>query len=160
MYQMIICTYNIPNIHKIFQMILKYTNIFQSKALQKLPKIGIIGLKINHLATLSRNGSDRQLSIITPFHLIYWFLRAKNCLKIVFSAYVETEARSFSFFYKCVAHYRWPVLKKNVGNECSIIFSDVFARWRIMYVALLLESIFTYGCRCLPTYTVNGSFSD
>jgi L-amino acid N-acyltransferase YncA len=28
---------NIPNIRKIFQMTIKYTNIFQSKALQKLP---------------------------------------------------------------------------------------------------------------------------
>jgi hypothetical protein len=30
----------------------KYINIFQSKALKNLPKMGIFGLKINHLATL------------------------------------------------------------------------------------------------------------
>jgi hypothetical protein len=34
-------------------MAIKYTNIYQSKALQNLPKIGIFGLKTNHLATLA-----------------------------------------------------------------------------------------------------------
>jgi hypothetical protein len=33
-------------------MAIKYINFFQSKALQNLPKIGIFGLKTNHLATL------------------------------------------------------------------------------------------------------------
>jgi hypothetical protein len=33
-------------------MVIKYINIFQSKALQNLPKIGIFGLKSSHLATL------------------------------------------------------------------------------------------------------------
>jgi hypothetical protein len=33
-------------------MVIKYTNIFHSKVVQNLPKIGIFGLKINHLATL------------------------------------------------------------------------------------------------------------
>jgi hypothetical protein len=32
---------------------MEYVNIFQSKALEILPKFGIFGLKINHLATLS-----------------------------------------------------------------------------------------------------------
>jgi hypothetical protein len=32
-------------------MAIKYINIFQSKALQNLPKVGIFGFKINHLAT-------------------------------------------------------------------------------------------------------------
>jgi hypothetical protein len=39
---------NIPNIHKILQMAIKYISIFQSEASQ----IGIFGLKTNHLATL------------------------------------------------------------------------------------------------------------
>jgi hypothetical protein len=43
---------DIPNGHKIFLMVIRYTNIFHSKAFQNLPKIGIFGLKINHLATL------------------------------------------------------------------------------------------------------------
>jgi hypothetical protein len=46
MYQMNTkCTkwlYNIPNLHKIFQMAIKYINIFQSKAIQNLPKSGIL----------------------------------------------------------------------------------------------------------------------
>jgi hypothetical protein len=33
-------------------MAIKYTNIFQSKALQNLPKLGFFGLKTNRLATL------------------------------------------------------------------------------------------------------------
>jgi hypothetical protein len=33
---------NIPNIRKIFQMALKYINIFPSKALQNLPKLGFL----------------------------------------------------------------------------------------------------------------------
>jgi hypothetical protein len=32
-------------------MAITYINIFQSKALQNLPKVGIFGLKSNHLAT-------------------------------------------------------------------------------------------------------------
>jgi hypothetical protein len=33
-------------------MVIKYTNIYQSKALQNLPNFGFFGLKKNHLATL------------------------------------------------------------------------------------------------------------
>jgi hypothetical protein len=33
-------------------MVIKYTNIYHSKALPNLPKFGIFGLKANHLATL------------------------------------------------------------------------------------------------------------
>jgi hypothetical protein len=33
-------------------MVLKYTKILHCKTLQNLPKIGIFGLKTNHLATL------------------------------------------------------------------------------------------------------------
>jgi hypothetical protein len=33
-------------------MVIKYTNIYHSKALQNLPKFGLFGLKTNHLATL------------------------------------------------------------------------------------------------------------
>jgi hypothetical protein len=40
-------------IHKIFQMVMKYANIFHSKALQNLPKLGIFGLKTTYLATLA-----------------------------------------------------------------------------------------------------------
>jgi hypothetical protein len=36
-------TYNIPNGHKIYQMVIKYTNIFFCKALQNLPKVGFLG---------------------------------------------------------------------------------------------------------------------
>jgi hypothetical protein len=40
------------NVRKIFQMAIKYNNIYHSEALQNLPKFGIFGLKTNHLATL------------------------------------------------------------------------------------------------------------
>jgi hypothetical protein len=36
-------------------MAIKYINIFQSKALQNLPKVGTFGFKINHLATLQKS---------------------------------------------------------------------------------------------------------
>jgi hypothetical protein len=50
----------LPNGHKIYQICsfeifrhtLKYTNIFNSKALQNLPKLVFFGLKMCHLATL------------------------------------------------------------------------------------------------------------
>jgi hypothetical protein len=50
--------YQMVNIHKIFQMTMKYITIFRSQALQNLPKSVFFGLKTNHLATLimtSRN---------------------------------------------------------------------------------------------------------
>jgi hypothetical protein len=37
-------------------MTIKYTNLFDSKALQNLPKFGFFGLKIYHLATLGATG--------------------------------------------------------------------------------------------------------
>jgi hypothetical protein len=33
-------------------MVIKYTNIYHSKAIKNLPKFGIFGLKTNHLETL------------------------------------------------------------------------------------------------------------
>jgi hypothetical protein len=36
------CSKNIPNLHKIFQMAIKYINIFLSKALQNVPKLGFL----------------------------------------------------------------------------------------------------------------------
>jgi hypothetical protein len=33
-------------------MVIKYTNVYHSKALQNVPKFGIFGLKTNHLAAL------------------------------------------------------------------------------------------------------------
>jgi hypothetical protein len=44
---------NIPNGLKIDQMTVKFTNIFHFKTLQNLPKFGLFGLKIYHLATLA-----------------------------------------------------------------------------------------------------------
>jgi hypothetical protein len=35
-----------------------YTNLFNSKALQKFTQIGIFGFKMYHLATLPRNAPD------------------------------------------------------------------------------------------------------
>jgi hypothetical protein len=43
---------NLPIDSKIYQIAIRYTNIFQYKTLQNLPKNGIFGLKRNHLATL------------------------------------------------------------------------------------------------------------
>jgi hypothetical protein len=44
---------NIPNVHKIFQMAVKYINSFQSEDLEFFSKLGFFGLKTNHLATLT-----------------------------------------------------------------------------------------------------------
>jgi hypothetical protein len=43
---------NAPNGLQIYQMVIKFTNIFHCKALQKFTQIGIFGLEIYHLATL------------------------------------------------------------------------------------------------------------
>jgi hypothetical protein len=49
-------------------MTVKYTSIFHCKALQNLPKLGFLGLKTNHLATLGWRwrASVRALSRIPP----------------------------------------------------------------------------------------------
>jgi hypothetical protein len=36
------CPLKIPNGSKLFQMVIKYTNIFDSKALQNIPKLGFL----------------------------------------------------------------------------------------------------------------------
>jgi hypothetical protein len=43
-------------------MVIKYTNIYYSKALQNLPKFGIFGLKTKHLATLFENDKIESTS--------------------------------------------------------------------------------------------------
>jgi hypothetical protein len=45
----------VPTVHKIYQMSIKYTNIFHCKTLQNLPKFELFGLKIYRLATLLFN---------------------------------------------------------------------------------------------------------
>jgi hypothetical protein len=54
---------NIPNVRKIFQIAEKLINTFQSKALQNLQWLGFFGLKINHLATLTRDLLKRGVGI-------------------------------------------------------------------------------------------------
>jgi peptidyl-tRNA hydrolase len=55
---------NIPNVCKIFQMAIKYINIFKSMALQNLPKLGVMVLKINRLATLlNRRRSVKKMRL-------------------------------------------------------------------------------------------------
>jgi hypothetical protein len=52
-------------------MSIKCINIFQSKALKNLPKLAILGLKINHLATLDANScplSGLQFLLKTYMH--------------------------------------------------------------------------------------------
>jgi hypothetical protein len=44
-------------------MAIKYINNFQSKALQNLPKLVLLGLKINHLATLEHAPKNSFLEI-------------------------------------------------------------------------------------------------
>jgi hypothetical protein len=50
-YQMII---KIPNRRKIDQVATKYTNIIPCTTLQNLPKFGLFGLELYHLATLAK----------------------------------------------------------------------------------------------------------
>jgi hypothetical protein len=51
------CQQNIPIGRKIDRMTIKCTNIFYCKTLQNLPKVGNLGLKIYHLATLLQNNT-------------------------------------------------------------------------------------------------------
>jgi hypothetical protein len=44
---------DLPNVHKTYQMAIKYTNIFHFKILQNLPKLGFLVLEIFHLTTLT-----------------------------------------------------------------------------------------------------------
>jgi hypothetical protein len=66
---------NIPNGHKIYQMAtkytkwhkigqmaIKYTNTFNTKTLQNLPKSGFFGLKLSHLATLDQYPTPTPLT--------------------------------------------------------------------------------------------------
>jgi hypothetical protein len=41
-YKMYYVVIKIPNVLKILEMVIKYINIFQSKALQNLPKLGFL----------------------------------------------------------------------------------------------------------------------
>jgi hypothetical protein len=42
-----------------YPVVIKYNNIYNSKALQNFTQSGIFGLKINHLATLHVHGANR-----------------------------------------------------------------------------------------------------
>jgi hypothetical protein len=59
-----------------FQMAIKYHNIVHSNALQILTKLGIFGLKTNHLATLLlgqvRLVSDVYILLSTIWMSIFW----------------------------------------------------------------------------------------
>jgi hypothetical protein len=44
-------------------MVIKYTKILHRKTLQNLPKLGFLGLKTNHLATLLRIGHTKMLHL-------------------------------------------------------------------------------------------------
>jgi hypothetical protein len=44
--------YNVRNDCKVLQMVIKYANIFLSKALLNTPKLEFLVRKVNHLATL------------------------------------------------------------------------------------------------------------
>jgi hypothetical protein len=54
---------NLPIGRKIYQIAVKYTNIFHYNTLQNLPKSGIFGLKIYHLATLRTYNLWRNYSL-------------------------------------------------------------------------------------------------
>jgi hypothetical protein len=43
---------NLPNGRKVLKTTIQYTNIFHSKELQNIPKLGFFDMKLNHLATL------------------------------------------------------------------------------------------------------------
>jgi hypothetical protein len=74
-----------PNGRKIFQMVIKYTTTFHSKALQIFPKLGFLFLKTNHLATLvgrsekiwqlfwaaGQSGYRLSMSVLSPLELSY-----------------------------------------------------------------------------------------
>jgi hypothetical protein len=64
----------IPNGRKIFQMVIKYKNIFYSKALQIFTKIGIFCLKTNHLATLAHVASSNDNFFLHTLFPTYLFL--------------------------------------------------------------------------------------
>jgi hypothetical protein len=78
----------IPNGHKIFQMAIKYTNIYHSKALQNLPKFWIFGLKTNHLATLNKTRAFAGLALKTAFvgSAPHFFSVSKYCNLPIFLA--------------------------------------------------------------------------
>jgi hypothetical protein len=61
---------------KKFQMAIKYTNIFRSKALQNIPNLGFFGLRINHLATLlSTSTSNPHTEILEVRAPIKFFMQ-------------------------------------------------------------------------------------
>jgi hypothetical protein len=88
----------IQNGRKIFQMIVRYNNIFHSKALLILAKLGFLVWK-KHLATLSQTGPWTHFSLTNeagfrivengfPVLISFSFSLFKNVLRHVFLRYV------------------------------------------------------------------------
>jgi hypothetical protein len=80
-----------PNGCQIFQMDIKYTSIFQSKALpQKCTQIGISGLKRYHLATLLRPTEKDASSF---WQILVCFIRSDFQLKTFSAAAKQLKSR-------------------------------------------------------------------
>jgi hypothetical protein len=100
---------NIPNVRKIFQMAIKYISIFQSKALQNLPKL----LKRNHLATLVASAFDHPLFInLLIFPALTTYFELKN------GFYLDPVLQKALHMY---------IRARSVGNMCCsyIYTSDI-----------------------------------
>jgi hypothetical protein len=64
--------YRIPNGREIDQVAIKYTHIFQCKALQNLPKLGVFGLKI-----CTPSGNPEKKTCPTGEGSAFYFLTAQ-----------------------------------------------------------------------------------
>jgi hypothetical protein len=83
---------------KVFQMVIKYTNIFHSKALRIFTKFGIFGLKTNHLSrlqlrnrTVNRNVCHEQGDQIGRI-FAHW-------AAVTFLEFLENYRQSFRLFF-------------------------------------------------------------
>jgi hypothetical protein len=113
-------------------MVIKYTNIYQSKALQKLPKFVIFGLKTNHLATLIRK------TVWDKAEPRFGFFKAGPAIKsnLLFG-------RRFVFalwlLVAVIRDARWFVFKPkipiwiNLGGSCNGKFWNILCPFGLFY---------------------------
>jgi hypothetical protein len=100
-----------------FQMIIKYKNIFHSKALQNVQK-GIFGFKINNLATLSRSQSYDGV------HTVRTYVQRNKRGQCYYFWYFRGGKRR-KFFAQNTACYLTTTVDRNIG------FQDNFFRRKL-----------------------------
>jgi hypothetical protein len=114
-------THNVPNVHKIsqmsvkyYKMAIKYINIFQSKALQNLPKFGFLVWKqtIWQPWDAATKRGRRNVSYLTAF--LGTIRQSFTCVVSYLTTFLGTIRQSLTFVVS-----EWPN-QLNVTKNCQI----------------------------------------